>query len=133
MKDVLLWIWQLPQNVAGFLISRTCRKRTKDNVVFFTRNNFYRSGVCLGNYIILDYDCYRAFDFEQTIKHECGHQKQSKMLGIFYLLIIGLPSLCGNLWDRTFHKKWFYFKRKQWYYNQPWEKWADKLGGVERT
>ena len=67
-----------------------------------------------------------------TIKHESGHAQQSKRLGIFYLIIIGLPSISGNIFSRLFHKKWEPKKRILWHYNLPWEKWADKLGGVRR-
>ena len=41
-----------------------------------------------------------SHDKEKTIKHEYGHQKQSLYLGWFYLLIIGIPSFLGNIWDR---------------------------------
>lgn len=58
-----------------------------------------------------------------TCKHEYGHTKQSRMLGPVYLLFIGLPSVIGNLLNRII---------KFDYYKQPWEAWADKLGGVER-
>ena len=40
-----------------------------------------------------------------------------------YLIVIGLPSAVGNLLHR---------KIKFDYYKQPWEAWADKLGGVKR-
>ena len=64
--------------------------------------------------------------------HEQGHQKQSRYLGWFYLIIIGLPSLLGNIYDRVAHKDWSSKDSIKWYYNQPWEKWADHLGGVKR-
>jgi len=52
-----------------------------------------------------------------------GHQKQSLYLGWLYLIIIGLPSVTGNLLNRVIDFD---------YYKQPWEAWADKLGGVKR-
>lgn len=124
MKKVLLWLWQLPQNLLGLLVilftgahkTAECYRTTK------------RFGASLGEYVILG-DVYAN---ATTIKHEQGHQKQSKYLGPLYLILIGLPSASGNVWDRLFHKKWPVSKRISWYYSLPWEAWADKLGGVKR-
>ena len=80
-----------------------------------------RSGICLGDYIVL-----KRKDNEDGIKHEYGHSIQSRILGPLYLLLIGLPSLLGNIYCSHFHKD------SQWYYRQPWEHWADVLGGVQR-
>ena len=123
---ILLWIWQLPQNIIGFIISRFARE--EDDGVF-TKMNFFGSGVCLGEYIILER---KNFIFEINILHEKGHRVQSRILGPLYLLIVGLPSLLRNLIDRKFHKSWPYCKRASWYYSGFPEKWADKLGGVNR-
>lgn len=72
----------------------------------------------LGQYIFI-----KRFTSEKTIKHEEGHSIQSKYLGPSYLIIIGLPSLIGNIIDRYFEID---------YYSLLWEKSADKLGGVKR-
>lgn len=133
MKKVLLWLWQLPQNIVGNICSigaRTYRKLfTKDKeliVVYF--KPWFRSAVSLGNIIIMDSLLWDLpFDeFDKSLNHEHGHQKQSRMLGPLYLIVIGLPSLLGNIYARIFNKD------SKWYYKQPWEAWADKLGGVER-
>ena len=126
MKKVLLWLWQLPQNILGWFISRNAGIKIYDGITVYFKGLF-RSGVSLGNYIIFD----RAYlNFESiltdSIKHEHGHQKQSMYLGPLYLIVIGLPSLLGNIYSRLFHKD------SEWYYKQPWEAWADKLGGVVR-
>lgn len=60
------------------------------------------------------------------------YQIQSLYLGPLYILIIGIPSVIGNLWDRIAHKSWSNAKRIKWYYTLPWEYSADKLGGVSR-
>ena len=90
-------------------------------------------GISLGDYIILDYDNYWQYRYYDSLyriyNHEHGHQKQSLKLGWLYLLTIGILSACGNLVDRIVHK---YHKHGCWYYKQPWEKWADKLGQVQR-
>ena len=57
--NVIKWIWQLPQNLAGFLLTRKYKyksiryiKQKPVNVYF---KPFFRSGISLGDYIILDY------------------------------------------------------------------------------
>ena len=128
MNTVLLFVHQLPQNLLGLLvvlITGGSKYSCLHNGVW---NNFYLAkrfrggwGVSLGNYII--------FGHKPEIKSEChevGHQKQSLKLGWLYLLIIGIPSFCGNIYARLFHKS------AEWYYSQPWEHDADIRGGVER-
>ena len=112
-----LYIWQLPQNLLGLTVI-FFSKAWKDCFYKNTYDTNYKFGVSLGKYIIV----YRYCDIP-TIKHEQGHQKQSIMLGWFYLFVIGLPSAIGNLLHRKFKFN---------YYKQPWEAWADKLGGVKR-
>lgn len=101
----------------------------KNGIVCYLIPNFFNSGVSLGDYIILDNHGVVNSD---TVYHEYGHSIQSRYLGPVYLIVIGLPSLIGNIWDRVAHTKWSIAQRVKWYYNQPWEKGADKLGGVNR-
>lgn len=115
MKKVLLYIWQLPQNLLGLLVIFFTRAR-KQCLVY--RTNKYGFGVSLGNYII-----FGGHYTDTDIKHEQGHQKQSLYLGPLYLLVIGIFSIIGNLVHRFIKFN---------YYKQPWEAWADKLGGVNR-
>lgn len=136
MLKVLLWIWQLPQNLFGFVLSRrytykSIRYVGKDwrNVYF---KPFFRSGISLGNYIILDTWYMGKTCSKETVAHEYGHCRQSLMLGWLYLILVGIPSITRNICDRIFHKKWSAERREQWYYNGYPEKWADKLGDVHR-
>jgi hypothetical protein len=115
MKNILLYLWQLPQNLLGLAVVTFTRAEKKGDIYY---TDEYRFGVSLGNYII-----FGGFFNSKDKKHEQGHQKQSLYLGWLYLLVIGLPSVIGNLLNRVI---WFD------YYKQPWEAWADKLGGVER-
>lgn len=120
MKNLVLWLWQFPQNLLGFIIIKLCKaERYKQFTGIYTCKLFY-AGVSLGRYIIFDNRIKLGVN---NIRHEMGHQKQSLYLGWLYLIIIGLPSVIGNLLYRI--------KRFN-YYNQPWEKWADKLGNVKR-
>lgn len=137
IKEVVLWIWQLPQNLLGLGLLGWYKLFNKDVVKYHEENGrkFYHtsgmpSGISLGNYIIM-----HNADMGDGKKHEYGHSIQSRILGPLYLLLIGLPSITGNLYDLWFHtpsRGWTYWDSYVWYYNQPWEKWADKLGGVKR-
>lgn len=127
MKKVILYVWQLPQNVLGLLVILVTRaKPVPEYGVWYTKK--YRFGVSLGSYIILG-----SRSTMTSVNHEGGHQKQSQKLGWLYLPVIGLPSLAGNIIDRTLHRKWSSMRRTNWYYNLPWEKQADNLGGIYRA
>lgn len=136
------FIWQLPQSLlALILIGLSKRKETcnyfidNKNIKVYFVDTVFGCGVSLGNYILLDYKSYyhsRNY-IEKTIRHKYGHQKQSLYLGWLYLIVVGLVSaIFNNLWDRLFHKNWTIKQRNTWYYNRFPEKWADKLGEVER-
>lgn len=143
----LLAIWQLPQNIVGFLVAAPWSENTEKTTVVdeekgtkitvFARNLF-RSGVSLGDFIIVDkVNLFseipsKVEDAITTVKHEHGHQLQSKIHGPFYLITVGLPSLIRNIWDRLFHKEWSYERRKKWYYSGYPEADADIFGGVVR-
>ena len=127
MKYILLWIWQFPQNIIGFIFSRFACKRTME---YYIVPFAFGCGVTLGEYIIFDKS---AIVDANDISHEKGHRIQSRYLGVFYLLVIGLPSMIGNVYDRVFHSSWDVTRRINWYYGQPWERSADKLGGVKRN
>ena len=76
-------------------------------------------GISLGNFVY-----FRPPVYDKMIRHEYGHCIQSRMLGPFYLLVIGLPSLLWALW--------WHPGRSVGYYSFYTERWADRLGGVER-
>lgn len=136
MVQVLLWMWQFPQNLIGLIISyfsvstEIYKIRNQNCFRCYVKN--FPGAISLGNYVILDYFTYHGYDHTKTKLHENGHQIQSMYFGWFYLLLVGIPSICNNIWDRIFHSKWTYEKRSQWYYSRYPEKWADKLGGVKR-
>lgn len=130
IKNVLLFLWQLPQNVLGLtviLVVKAQKTPKYANVYIAEHFNF---GVSLGNFIIFGCKDYGIGFID--VQHERGHTKQSLYLGPLYLLLIGLPSVTFNIYDRLFHKKWYYMERYDWYYALPWEAWADRLGHVKR-
>lgn len=115
--DALLFLWQLPQNALGYAaVIALGAKRLGDGTWAHGRSGV--SSVSLGRYIIIRMPC---ADMEFTLMHERGHQRQSLYLGWLYLPAIGLPSLAGNLLHRRLRFD---------YYAQPWERWANRLGGA---
>jgi len=127
MKKALLWLWQAPQHLLALAIWKVLKLTGK--AVYAAEGQDYvligvdvRIGLSLGRCIFVWQFC-----GENTLKHEQGHSLQSRLLGPLYLLLIGLPSIIGNIYDRIFHKG------PAWYYRQPWEAWADKLGGITRA
>ena len=122
---ILLWIWQLPQNLLGllFLLFLAGDKRYELKGIRFYYQQGFPGGVTIGEYIIV------GSRQELTIRHEYGHVLQSRMLGPLYLIIIGLPSLMhawlnGAIGCCENHKEGYYH-----FYT---EKWADKIAGIKR-
>ena len=135
IKDWLIVVWTLLQSLLGlFLVIITGAKpmymtiRNKQYKFYIARRfNKTWSGVSLGDYIVFSLE---EFADEINVRHEYGHHKQSLMLGPLYLIVIGLPSLLGNLWDKFAHTNWSCLDRIVWYYTQPHEHWADSLAGI---
>lgn len=123
IKKILLYLWQLPQEIIGyFLVLILKGKQLKCGIIgIYTVPNLFHSGISLGDYIIFDS---RIELSEIDVLHEYGHQLQSRFLGPLYLLIVGIPSLIGNIYSRIKNKS------DDWYYSRFPENWADKLGGV---
>lgn len=131
----LSYLWQLPQNLLGLLLIalyKPERKHVMDNgneIHFATR---MQGGISLGKYSIVNTCHYRKKIDEclkrDTVRHEAiGHAKQSVYLGWLYLLAIGLPSIVwAGLYGAVVKPT------KNGYYRWYTEKWADRLGGVER-
>lgn len=130
MKEIMLFIWQLPQNLLGLLLVwfyKPTRMYTLDNGVEIHYSHRMRGGISLGKYAIVNDGHYRLSLADSlkrnTVRHEAiGHTKQSRMLGWLYLIVIGLPSL---IWAIVC------FDPKQYYKFYP-EKWADKIAGIKR-
>jgi hypothetical protein len=154
MKNLLLLIWQLPQNILGYLMSRIWKKylitlNFRELEYLFGLEeltgwkiyiaDYYShkknkilglvSGFSIGRYI-----CLNNMHDLQTLKHEKGHSRQSMQWGWLYLPVIGIYSaVFCNLWDRMFHKNWNSYDRHYWYYKTRWtERQADIYGGVDR-
>ena len=122
-------IWQLPQNLIGSLYKEFISKD------IITRINYDASiyecyltrgggGLTLGRFIFVNQ---HFTDLEETILHEIGHVKQSRILGPLYLIIIGIASISWAGLRRLIHtlKKINYY----WFYT---ENWANKLMGLNK-
>ena len=124
IKNLILFIWQLPQHIValiyfGYLVMM-CKdlgidSRYKQAIVIPC---IMRGAVTLGNYVFAGLNS----EYKKTIKHELGHTIQSKILGPLYLIVIGIPSItyCGL-------RRLFPSLRKKNYYNFYTEKWANNL------
>lgn len=123
LKQVGLYIWQLPQNLVGLVVLCFISHKEKCTVVGidFYYSKTFPGGISLGKYVII------GSKNETTVKHEHGHQIQSMYLGPLYLIVIGLPSL---IWAWLYGPVIPYTHNG--YYRFYTEKWAEKLGKVER-
>lgn len=121
------YLWQLPQNILGAIVSALFAKKIDDGV-YEWRDYKQHGCISLGDYIILS-----AGRLPETYRHEVGHQVQSLILGPLYLLIIGLPSICwAALWTNYNIAESLRAKGLS-YYDFYTESWADRLGNVHRS
>ena len=124
IRNLILFIWQLPQHIVaiiyfGYLVMM-CKdlgvdSRYKQATVIPC---IMRGAVTLGDYVFVGLNS----EYRKTVKHELGHTIQSKILGPLYLIVIGIPSItyCGL-------RRLFPSLRKKNYYNFYTEKWANNL------
>ena len=121
MKTAVLWAWCFPQMIVGVLVKIFTRARgVGDHYEYKIKSG----SVSLGEYIFL---CPTHVGDERVLNHERGHRTQSRMLGWLYLPVIGLPSI---IWDGCFGA----YRKKHGisYYSFYTERWADRLGGIQR-
>lgn len=135
MKKILSYIWQFPQVLLAWcmlgintLIYGKPMKEIYKGVTYYWFQDWF-NGISLGKYVLLGMIYFR----EDIVKHEYGHTCQARKQGPLYLLITGLPSGLGNLYDRIFRTKkrgWTREAAIKAYYLRPWEKKADEYGGT---
>ena len=119
-KDILFYLWELPQNLVGLALSKVMApgkaEPYRDARILRTRK--MRGGISLGRYIIVD----EGLSSSYIDRHEWGHTRQSRLLGPFYLFVIGIPSLLWALW--------WHPGRKRSYASFYTERWAERLAGL---
>lgn len=124
IRNLILFIWQLPQHLLAILyigyLVMMCKdlgvdSRYKQAIVIPC---VMKGAVTLGCYVFVGLNS----EYRKTVKHELGHTIQSKILGPLYLIVIGIPSItyCGL-------RRIFPSLRKKNYYNFYTEKTADYL------
>ena len=89
--NILLFIWMLPQELAGILVACFTGWNYKGiigGVMYFTKNG--TGCVSLGHFVFVTHKAF--MHSESTCAHEWGHTRQSRLLGPLYLIVIGLPS-----------------------------------------
>lgn len=120
MWQILMYIWQLPQNLLGELYRDILAYQEKvytlysdENYTVFIKDT--PGSISLGRNMFLSSRTYR-----ETFQHELGHVKQSQILGPLYLLVIGIPAL---IWSSIYKV----IPLKKDYYSFYTENWANKL------
>lgn len=126
------WVWCLPQTLAALIYKKIVKINfvyEEDGITIYEKTPESKMGsVSLGDSIFLHIS---HWNDEDVIAHEMGHCKQSDILGPLYLLVIGLPSF---IWCTVIYPFMFVVLKKDVsYYSFYTEKWADKLGGVNRV
>ncbi len=101
----LLFIWQLPQNIVGaamwlyFKLMGDVEKieATKWSVAY--ESAYMSGGISLGSFCFLSQNLATE---KESVAHELkGHTVDSRIMGPFYLFIIGLPSLLNAMFSFT--------------------------------
>ena len=128
IKEILLFIWQLPQAIIGLILFAWYRSSITECTQYCDSTIFcatrMKGGISLSPFIICSPGAYIN---EKSKAHERGHIKQSIILGPFYLFVIGIPSI---IWAITYKND---KQNPNGYYKFYTEKWADKLGNVIRN
>lgn len=131
MKKILFyivqWTWGLPVNIIGLIVFLICKiagfKQKKFKNAYITYVNWNQGGLSLGLFIFMKDEHESKVWTYNTHIHEYGHTYQCLLLGVFYWIIIALPSA---IWCNFFEG---YRKRNNvsYYVFYP-EKWANAWG-----
>jgi hypothetical protein len=122
---ILLFIWQLPQNIIGllfliyFLIRGDLQFISYKKMCWAFVSKYMSGGISLGSFAFVS--PYNAKKDAVIMHEQEGHTFDSKVFGPLYLFIIGIPSI---IWA------WLGDKNKC-YYSFYTEKWANKHAGLE--
>jgi len=126
IKRKIFLLWEFPQLLLSLALFAALKKKIsgslnyRDTIIYFVRG--FPGGISL-SYIVFLNSSY--IDRPDVIKHEYGHSRQSLMLGWFYLIVVGIPSILRSaIWNI---KK----LAGEDYYNKFPENWANRLGGLK--
>lgn len=121
IKQIGYIIWQLPQVFVALVMWPFIGKKRlirKENYCWIYECEKMSGAISLGCFIYLSPISAKK---EATIRHELGHVKQSHMLSVLYLFVVGLPSI---LWA------WLGDDDKC-YYSFYTESWSNNLMGLK--
>ena len=117
------WTWGLPQTLAGAVLYFAHRKDDHFDYRGARATAWDRdAGISLGKFIFVPKSAAKKDGF--LLDHEYGHTLQSLILGPFYLLLVGAPSM---FWNRL---PYFRNRRRRTgrsYYSAPFERTANTL------
>lgn len=134
LLQLVLFIWQLPQNLLGIILLTYLRARKRNISISYERNRCFIKGglgISLG-FFIFWFPLARPREpsaYTCNKEHEFGHSLQSLLFGPLYLLVIGLPSA-----SRALYARYYQSSTGRWwprYYSGYPERWADSLGQVD--
>ena len=121
------WTWGLPQTLLGAALYVAHRNDEHFDYHGAKATAWNKdAGISLGKFIFVPRKAGGPAD-NFLLEHEYGHTLQSLILGPFYLLAVGAPSI---LWNRL---PYFKSKRKRSgksYYSAPFEKTANILAAL---
>ncbi len=137
MTSVVRLLWEAPQSLLGaaFYVALRARGAIVRTERVGGRRVCEISGdgaVSLGTFVFYTkYDGPYVPVGPENRDHELGHAKQSALLGPLYLPVVGVPSTMRVLYAIA-HKR---VRGRRWggYYDGFPERWADRLGGVDRS
>jgi hypothetical protein len=135
LRRAALFAWELPQNVLGLALMGLERATGSIEEVRWERERvMVRSrgrAVSLGLFVFWCERSNRWHDLDERNRdHEYGHSIQSRMLGPLYLPVVGVPSSARAAYAFAYRE----VTGEKWagYYEGFPERWADRLGGVQR-
>ena len=124
---IIQWTWGLPVNLIGGIIYLICkamgRKQAKFENAYYTYLPWNQGGLSLGLFVFMKADHPNKVWTYNTHIHEYGHTWQCLLLGVFYWIVIALPS---SVWCNFFEG--YRKKNNVSYYVFYPEKWANAWG-----
>lgn len=128
--NIILAIWQLPQILLGLVMLLIFRNKTEytnpyNGITVWNINSHGAFGTACFSTGPIIVTCSDKVE-EDTLKHETGHSLSSIRTGLFYHIVISLPSVC-LFWYRRIAKKDMDF-----YYSHFPENLAEKHGMTNR-
>ena len=132
---ILSLAWEAPQTALGVAMlgveaarRRIVQLEVEDGRLVVESRG---TGVSLGHVVFWSRENSRWHDLDlRNRAHELGHTRQSRLLGPLYLPVVGLPSISRAAYALAYRE----MTGQPWngYYDGYPERWADRLGGVQR-